>query len=167
MSVLTKMTLGLFFLVSALISSASARGDNAKYSVTGIHARLFFHGTGKIGTADLLDGNEHHLWNTIIGEGGAGAPSSATWVLVELTGPTFLQAPGKLEVKATANKKVLLNQTLSFSRYSFDGKNLVLPFLVYDTGCGSLEIAATLKEVPASKLKGATLKRSVPFDCGE
>jgi hypothetical protein len=43
----------------------------------------------------------------------------------------------------------------------------VLPFLVYRTGCGSLEITATLKGVPPAKLKMATLKKSVPFECGE
>jgi hypothetical protein len=101
------------------------------------------------------------------GEGGAGGPSSVTLVLVELSGPTFAQAPGKLEVKATISKFTLLNQTLTLSTYFNEGKKLLLPFLVYETGCGSLEITATLKGVPPAKLKMATLKKSVPFECGE
>jgi hypothetical protein len=48
-----------------------------RYAITGIQARLFFHGTGEIGTVDLLYGREHALWNTFIGEGDAGKPSSA------------------------------------------------------------------------------------------
>jgi hypothetical protein len=38
---------------------------------------------------DLLDGEVHALWNTIIGEGEARKPSCAIWVLVDLTGPVF------------------------------------------------------------------------------
>jgi hypothetical protein len=165
--ILASLRFGMMFVVALGLTGVSAWGQDDRYAITGIQAQLFFHGTGEIGTVDLLDGEEHALWNTKIGEGDAGRPSSATLVLVALSGPTFANAPGQLVVKATANKKTLLNQTLTLSTYFNEGNRLVLAFLVYDTGCGSLAITATLRSLPAAKLKTATLQKLVPFRCGE
>ena len=157
---------GLIVLIGATVASGAWTEDE-KYSVAAIHAHLYYQSTGEINPEDLLDGKAHALWNTIIGGGEARKPSCAILVLVDLTGPTFVNIGGKLAMKATEGEKTLLDQTLSLGIWFNEGQKLVLPFLVYGTGCGKLEITATLQGLPASKVKTAALKKLVPFECGE
>jgi hypothetical protein len=70
-------------------------------------------------------------------------------LISSVSGPTFANAPGQLVVKATAGGKTLHNQSLTLSAYFNERNKLVLPFLVYGTGCSSLTITATLGSVPA------------------
>ena len=160
--------IGLFFLTAWFALGDVALGEDGKYAIARIEARLFSQGTGELANSDLLDGKDHALWNTIIGEGEAtGKPSSVTWVLIELSGPSFAGTPGRLIVSARANKTTLLSQTLTLGTYFNEGNRLLLPFLVYGTGCAPLEITASLAGIPATKLRGASMTRRVPFKCGE
>lgn len=156
----------LLVLLGAFVAGSSWAGYE-KYSVAAIHAHLYFHSTGEISPTDLLDGKQHALWNTITGAGEAGKPSGAIWVLVDLTGPTFANIDGKLTLKATEGEKTLLSQTVSLRIWFKEGQKVVLPFLVYDTGCKKLEITATLEDLPATMVERATLKQVVLFECGE
>ena len=156
--------LPLAFVVMVSVSGA-AWAQGPKYEVSRIEARLYFEGSGEIGTVNLLDGKAHGLWNTIIGE--AGRPSSVTWVLVELTGPTFVSAPRRLMVTAKTKKKALLSQTVTLASYFNEGGRLMLPFLVHGTGCGTLVISATLVDLPTARSASTTARGSVPFECGE
>jgi hypothetical protein len=158
---------GLIVFLGAAVASGN-NVEEVKFSVAAIHAHLYHQSTGEINMTDLLDGKAHSLWNTIIGEGEARKPSRAIWVLVDLTGPTFAaDCGGKLTMKVTEGVKTLLGQTLMLDDWFNEGQELVLPFLVYGTGCGKLEITATLQGLPPSKVKIATLKKSVSFECGE
>lgn len=161
-----KLIGGMLFL-SVAIASGNLPEDG-KFSVTAIHAHLYFHSTGEISPMDLLDGKRHALWNTIIGEGVARMPSRALWVIVDVAGPTFaVNFGGKLAVNVTDGLKTLLDQTLLLNDWYTKGDKLVLPFLVYGTGCGKLEITATLEGLPDTMVETATLKKIVPFKCGE
>jgi hypothetical protein len=158
----------LLVLAVTLFSGAQA-GEG--YRVSKIRAHLYFHETGEIGAADLINGKDVALWNTIIGEGMAGTPSTAIWVVVELGGPGFTsEVKGKLVVTATAKQpkgsKVLAKQTFELSSYFSEGNAIQVPLLVYGTGCAVVEIAASLRGVNP---KGATteLKKEIPFACGE
>jgi hypothetical protein len=157
---------GLMLLLVASVANSS-QAEYEEYSVAAIHAHLYYQSTGEINPTDLLDGKVHVLWNTVIGEGEAHKPSRAILVLVDLTGPTFAGFRGMLAVKATEGEKTLLDQTIPLDTWFNAGQKLVLPFLVYGTGCGKLEISATLQGLPAANVKTATLKKSVPFECGE
>ena len=162
----TAMLAGLMLLFGAIVANDVPPGS-AKYSVAAIHAHFYFHSTGEISPTDLLDGKPHALWNTIIGAGEAGKPSGAILVLVDLTGPTFANIDGKLTLKAAEGEKILLGQTVSLKIWFREGQKVVIPFLVYDTGCNKLEITATLEDLPAKMVDTGTLKKVVPFECGE
>jgi hypothetical protein len=159
--------LGSIVLLGASVASSSQSYYYQKYSVDAIHAHLYYQATGKVDPTDLLDGNVHRLWNTIIGGGEARMPSCAIWVLVDLAGPAFVQLDGKLVVRVTEGNKTLLDKTFSLKRWFSEGYRVTLPFLVYGTGCAELKITAMLKGLPPEKVKSATLTKSVPFECGE
>lgn len=158
--------LGLMLLLS-MIAPGDPNEAEVKYSLTAIHAHLYYHSTGKIDSTDLLDGKEYNLWNTIAGVGVAKEPSSTIMVLVDLVGPKFNRCEGRLRLTATDNQKILLDQTLELSLwFNQDGK-VILPFFVPGTGCEHVEITATLEDLPASKVDTRTLTKTIPFECGE
>lgn len=133
------------------------------FQVKGIHAFLYFHKTGGFGDRDLTDG-QTALWNTIIGEGDAGLPATSMLVKVEVGGPNFASAPGKLTVVAKAGKKTLAKQTFTLGDY-FDegGQTITLPMLVTGVGCDAVTLTATL----AGKGVRGAATATVPFACGE
>jgi hypothetical protein len=146
-------------VVTLVAASAVARADGAALEKLSTH--LYYHQTGVV---DDREASGLALWNTIIGEGDAQGPSSATVVRVTVTGAQTLQK-GAVEVVVTAGKKKVLKQRVSLDGYSVDaGKPVVVPFVVYDTGCDSLAVSATLYH--GRKSIGAK-KAVVPFSCGE
>src|SRR5262245_52812574 len=84
------------------LAEAPSPGSTAPpFAVAGIQAHLFYESSGKVDERDLVSGGVT-LWNTIIGEGEANAPSNTTLVIVELSGPAFLTGTkGSLTLVAT------------------------------------------------------------------
>ncbi len=133
------------------------------FQIKGIHAFLYFHKTGTFGDRDLTDG-QTALWNTIIGEGDAGMPSTTMLVKVELGGPTFANQDGKVVVVAKVGKKTLAKQTFAIVDYFEEGGHTItLPMLVTGVGCDEITLTATL----SGKGKKGAATAKVPFACGE
>lgn len=157
-------------LILALLAPAVAAADtpappSAKkpaYGIAAIRAFMYVEETGAIDPRDITQ--QIVLWNTIIGEGDAKGPSSTTMIQVELAGPTFANTTGTLELVVTAGGKKLLKQKLSVGTFFSEGTKLVLPFVLYDTGCDELAIAATFTTPDKKKVKKTA---AVPFACGE
>jgi hypothetical protein len=158
--------LGIMLLLGT-IAPGSSNQEGGKYSVSAIHAHLYYHATGKINPTDLLDGKIHALWNTIIGEGEAREPSAAIMVLVDLTGRWFAEREGRLRLTATDRNKTLLDQTLELGLWFNERGKVTLPFFVCGTGCEEVTIIATLEGLPSSKVDTGTLTKIIPFECGE
>jgi hypothetical protein len=78
-------------------------------------------------------------------------------------------APGRaLTVALTASSKkdgkVLLQKSVRLPKPNDKTPpSFKVPFLLYDTGCESLRLTATLSPAPKG---GARLERLVPFHCG-
>jgi hypothetical protein len=162
--VLVRLALLQFLLSSVLVSDAWNQED--KYSLAAIRVYLYYHSTGEIDSRDLLDGKVYNLWNTIIGAGVAQKPSRAVLLLVDLVGPTFAKIDGELVIKAIAGETTLLESTLSLRDW-YEDEKLVLPFLIYGTGCEKLEISAKLQGFPCAMIRNGMLKKFVPFECGD
>ena len=159
--------LGIMLLL-AMIAPGSPNQEGGKYSVSAIHAHLYYHASGKIDPTDLLDGKEYNLWNTIGGTGVAKEPSSTIMVLVDLVCPKFARCEGRIRLTATDSSNTLLDQTLELSLwYSPPDGKVRLPFFVCGIGCEHVEITATLGDLPASKVDTGTLTKTIPFECGE
>jgi hypothetical protein len=128
-----------------------------------MRAHLFYEPLGKMDDRDLISG-PFGLWNAMIGAGDAQAPSATTIVVVDITGPAFLTGTkGTLTLLATAGRQTLRRETVRLSEFFSEGSRLSIPFVVIGTGCGILELTATLT-VPAHQER---LKRTVEFGCGE
>lgn len=149
-------------VLAAIVAASSAFAAEAP-KITAIRAQLYFEGSGKF-SDDVLASGENTLWNTIIGEGGAGAPSNFTLVTVEITGKDV--PIGKVHVQITARgykRKILGQRTSEVSIYDAKTK-FVAPLFLYDTGCDEIEVSAKLIGKGVDK---TTVKKIIPFKCGE
>ena len=161
----------IFFVVILIIMVTMVNSNvenGTKFSIVDLRAFLYFHSTGAVSSINLADGKDHALWNTPIGEGEAGQPSQAVWMLIDIVGPSFSEDSGAiLHVTAINGGKTLLDQTqILYDWYCRSNKNII-PFLVYGTGCGDLEISARLDGLPDEKVDNSVLKRTIHFKCGE
>lgn len=163
--------------VMALASSLPAAAADAIYKVTGISAYLYYDSTGKFDTRDLMLVKSGALYNTSIGEGMAAAPSNATLLMVELSGPSFaIKDVGKLNIKAETMrdggkgpvKTVIYQQSVDVANFFQDqGTKIKIPFLMYDTGSGPITITATLQGGKDAKGMNSVLSKTIPFTGGE
>jgi hypothetical protein len=136
----------------------------ASYQISAIRAFLYYHETGTFDDRDAASG-QMALWNTIIGEGEAKSPSDATLVQVELSGPSFSNISGALEIVVSAGKQKLVRQKLDAGAFFAEhSQRIFVPVLVHGTGCDELQVAVTFTSPDRKKLKKSNV---VPFACGE
>ncbi|MBL8517805.1 MAG: hypothetical protein JNM76_12650 [Betaproteobacteria bacterium] len=147
----------------------------AGFAIERIDSRLYFHGTGKF--SKVLDAKTP-LHNTIIGEGGAGAPSVATFVTVVVTGSALENAMSHVLLEVTdvdGNKrKPVLKQRAPVGFLNDSQKQSQVGFWLYDTGCGNLEISARLGNERFKEPRGLhpaeygkPVTQMLNFRCGE
>jgi hypothetical protein len=112
---------------------------------------------------DLVSGKVG-LWNTIIGEGDAEAPSSTTVVIVDVVGPSFPSGTqGTISMIAKDEKRLLRRETVKLEEFFSEGPKLSIPFVVIGTGCGTLKVEVEL----TVKDKKDRLVKTVEYSCGE
>jgi hypothetical protein len=151
------------FAAAVAASAVSTAFAAEAPKIAAIRAQLYFEGSGKF-SEDVLESGEPTLWNTIIGEGGAGAPSNFTLVTVEVQGKDV--AVGALKVQITARgykRKIVGQRTIDVSLYDEKTK-FFAPLWLYDTGCDEIEISARLI---GKGVATTTVKETIPFKCGE
>ena len=160
----------VFGLIAWLALAANSKAITAyrsaatpPYKITAMKAMLFYNGTGPF-SRDILN-PPMTLWNTIIGEGEAGAPSEATLVLVEVSGKSsedVKSPPRKVEFTATLDGKVMVKRATDIGLFS-DGGKFYAPFWLYDTGCGKVKITARI----LGQTQPSSMTKTIPFECGE
>lgn len=154
----------LTICAAAVVAASTAFAAEAP-KIAAIRAQLYFEGSGKF-SDDVLASGENTLWNTIIGEGGAGAPSNFTLVTVEVVGKDVPQGKVKVQITARGYKRKIVGQrTMEVSIYD-EATKFFAPLWLNDTGCDEVEISARLigkgVAVPTT-----TVKKVIPFKCGE
>jgi len=108
-----------------------------------LSTHLYYHDSGAI---DEREASGLQLFNAAIGGGDAKGASGAVVVQVTVTGAETL-AKGAVELVAQTPKKKLLKQRVSLDDYVVEkGKSVVLPFLIYGTGCDKLTITSNLQD---------------------
>jgi hypothetical protein len=128
--------------------------------VRSVEARLFRHHTGSL--SEPLTAKEA-LWNTIIGEGSAGEPSSSLLIDVIVAGTpgTFEESwLVELVVKNAKTAAVLSKQRKSVGVLSTTGVYHT-GFWLPETGCEPLTVTARIRGGINSK------EIKIPFACGE
>lgn len=147
----------------ALGGDSKAAGTPPALALAGMRACLFYEPLGKTDDRDLMSGSLA-LWNTIIGEGDAKAPSNTIIVHADVTGPAFLAGTkGTVSLVATSGKRVLRRETIPLATFFSDGSKLSIPFVVSGSGCGLLRLDALLT-TPGHQQR---LVKTIDFRCGE
>jgi len=149
------------FLLLGALSVFSQTKNPAKISA--IRAQLFYDSTGTF-SSDILSRKELALWNTIIGEGSAEAPSTSTFITVEVNGRNLPVGSVKLEITATGRRnRVFQKKIIGVELYDQRTK-FYAPLWLYDTGCEEIKISARLIGKSASP---NVVRKTIPFACGE
>lgn len=154
--------LGLMISARPLPDRVALTPAAPKYWISDLRAQLFFSDRGTF-SDDLLKRKELSLWNTIIGAGDAGGASSATLLVVEVSGPPG-SYPGvqKVELAVRTARKEIFRRQLSLGVLGPQGHAYVA-FWLYDTGCEPLTVStALLGQVEPTRRVG-----TIPFHCGE
>jgi hypothetical protein len=131
--------------------------------IVAIRAQLFYDATGTF-SQDILSQKDLALWNTIIGEGSAGAASTSTFITVEVSGGNMAVGATKVEITATGNKSRLIQKRLIDVDIYDERTKFVAPFWLYDTGCEPIRITARLIGAGAPR---TAVTKTIPFACGE
>jgi len=131
--------------------------------IAGIRAQLYYDAKGTF-SDDLLTQKDLSLWNTIIGEGSAGAASTSTFVTVEISGRNLPVGSTKVQITATGNKaRVIQRRVMAVDIYD-ERTKFFAPFWLYDTGCEAITISARLIGIGAP---ATVVTKKIPFACGE
>jgi hypothetical protein len=169
------ITLNILLLLLISLSSnlaVSSQTRTPPYKITAIKAMLYYEGTGKFST-DVLAKPDFALWNTIIGEGNAEAPSTTTLVLIEVTGKADSHEPLR-KIEFTASYKYYLKQVarpVSVKRTveiggigSLDKPDKsYVAFWLNNTGCFPIDITARV----IGQTQQSAIGKTIPFECGE
>lgn len=131
--------------------------------ITAIRAQLFYDATGTF-SADVLAQKDLALWNTIIGEGSAGAPSTSTLVTVEISGRNLPVGGTKVEITATGKKNQLIQKRVVAVDIYDQRAKFYAPLWLNDTGCEPIKITARLIGTGAP---AGIVTKTIPFACGE
>ena len=145
-----------------LFSSVSINAQTPP-KIAAIRAQLYYDTTGKF-SQDILSAKDFALWNTVIGEGSAEAPSTSTFVTIEITGKNVPIGSLKVEIIATGNKNRLIQRKLIDVELFDERTKFFAPFWLHDTGCQPIRIVTRLigKGAPAG-----VVTKAIPFACGE
>lgn len=181
-----KSALGAFaiwLLVWANDADLAGAAEPAQVRIDGVRAMPYYVDQGVIRSSTDLFDKRLVLRNVVIPPGPSGDPlrrthiddwdilfgTTATYVVVTVTTLDPDQLPNQLRLsfvaRAKANNRTLLSQDLLLSTLAVRGSARIhIPFLVYGTGCESLELQAQIHEM---KTVVSELVRTIPFTCGE
>ena len=148
--------------VLLLVPSAFSQAATAP-KITAIRAQLFYDPMGTF-SEDLLTMKDLALWNTIIGEGSAGAASTSTFVTIEISGKNLPVGATKVEITATGDKKRVIQKKLVDVEIYDARTKFYAPLWLSDTGCEPIKISARLIGKTAPK---TVVSKTIPFACGE
>ena len=163
---------GLFFSLIVLGLSNNAICQKTTYpKIKDIKGYLYYNQNkieNKLGgtfSENIIDAKDFTLWNTIIGEGSALAPSDNTMIVVEIIAdPNESSINGYVKLTATNDKnKVLFSQEQYYSIIE-KGNTYSAPFMLINTGCETIKLKAQLIK---DKKTVTMLEKSIIFNCGE
>jgi hypothetical protein len=155
-------TFGLGLMLFLLIRPAFSQ-KTPGYKIGGLRAKLFFYQTGDF-SENIIDNKKYQsLWNTIIGEGDAGAPSKALLILTEINGtPGSYEPTRKVHLTATEGQKIILNRNDEIGILSEKGKYFA-GFWLYDTGVNPVKLTVEI----IGQADQPKLSKTINFQGGE
>ena len=149
--------------VTWLVCEAAQAQTTPPYTITDVRAHLFY-SNGATFSENLIGNPKFRiLWNTPIGEGEAGGPSSATLIVVEVSGnPGSFEGSRAVELAVRENNRETFRHRQALSVLNDQGHGYVA-FWLYDTGCSPLRISTAVLGQRNSSRRVV----DIPFRCGE
>jgi len=137
------------------------------YRITDVRAHLYYPELGTFDTTNITSQSNPTLWNTIIGEGRAQAPSQATLVLVQMSGTWLSRSkPPRLHtIVSLEGRRPFLDRTVDLSQFFSERRFIWVPFVVFGTGCGKVRIISSLLDENGAQVQSRV--DTIPFACGE
>ena len=162
-----KQTIFLVILTAVMCVSVFAQAKSS-HKIAEVRAHLVYEENGEF-SRDIFKG-EFALWNAVIGEGDAEGHSSSTlvYVVVETDGKEIKTNP-VMQFSATSEdgKRVKFQKTFAYNFPTEGASKTFVPFLLHDTGCQKINLTMKLVEKNAPAKIYQTLKKEIPFACGE
>jgi hypothetical protein len=162
-----KQIILLMLIISAMNLSVFAQAKT-KHKISEVKAYLIYEENGLM-SKNILD-TDFVLWNVIIGEGDAEGHSSATMVHVVISKPSAdLKTDPVLQFSAVSSgvKGIKYNKTIEYQFPTEGASKTFVPFLLHDTGCQKVTMTMKLVERKKPTVVYQTLKKEIPFNCGE
>lgn len=154
-------TVVLSMLLGSVGHPAEPKASAAE--LTGVTASFVYDDDGVIDNRDLTSG-KLALWNTPIGEGDAGRPSTSTFVIVGVkypagTGARLGEVAVTLRVRAQASGRLVFHERAVVRPIAKE--RVAVPFLIRGTGCESLRLEAGIDGAIVT-----VMQRTINFKCG-
>ena len=163
----------IFFLIGILFIYKMSYCQTPIYKITNIDAHLFYNLNNDFSdkkaagtfSENIIDNPDFYLWNTIIGEGPAEGPSRQTLIIVKIEGKSNTNETRTIQVICKYDDKTVLKQENEFA--IFTKSNVYFyAVLLNDTGCGNLEIIASIINAKTKKTED-NKKAAIDYECGE
>jgi hypothetical protein len=154
---------GTTIVLSVLLGSVGhpAEPKDAAAELTGVTASLVYDEDGMVDDRDLTSG-KLALWNTPIGEGDAGRPSTSMFAIVRVKRSNSSARLGELAVTlrvwAQASGRLIFHERAVVPPVVKD--RVTVPFLIRGTGCEPLRVEAGIAGVRVA------VQRTINFKCG-
>jgi hypothetical protein len=152
------------FAVSLTVFAQSKTNNK----ISDVKAFLIYEENGEM-SKNIFD-KDFTLWNVIIGEGSSEGHSSSTMVhvVVSTDGKPSKIYP-VLQFSAVSEGKKLVNysKTIEYLFPSEGASKTFVPFLLHDTGCQKIRLTMKLVEKNKPSAVYQTVKKEIPFNCGE
>lgn len=143
-------------------AAAHAPSAAAEYRITAVRAMLFNADSGTL-TRDVLAEPRPALWNTVIGEGESGGPSTSVLVTVEVAGEEGSWEEGRgVELVARTDEHEILRHALELNVMNDAGRTFV-GFWLDGTGCDAIRLQARI----TGQRNPSARTAEIPFECGE
>lgn len=159
----------LFILTITILTLSFSAFTQAKTNqkISEVRAFLLYEENGNL-SRNILDGT-FTFWNTVIGEGDSEGHSSSTLVHVIVSTDGKPKNYPVLQFSAVSEdgKQVKYNKTIEYIFPTEGSSKVFVPFLLHDTGCQKITMTIKLVEKNKPATVYQTVKKVIPFVCGE
>jgi hypothetical protein len=157
----------LTIIVSTMFISAFAQ-NKSNNKISDVKAFLIYEENGEM-SKNIFD-KDFALWNVIIGEGSAEGHSNSTLVHVVISTdgkPSKIYPVLQFSAVSEGRKLVNYSKTIEYLFPTTGASKTFVPFLLHDTGCQKIRLTVKLVEKNKPKVVYQTVKKEIPFNCGE
>jgi hypothetical protein len=158
----------IFTIIILAISVTAFAQTKSNNKISDVKAFLIYEENGEM-SKNIFD-KDFTLWNVIIGEGSSEGHSSSTLVQVVISTdgkPSKIYPVLQFSAVSEGRKLVNYSKTIEYLFPTAGASKTFVPFLLHDTGCQRIKLTMKLVAKNKPNVVYQTLKKEIPFNCGE